>query len=79
MNIDSLVSSNVKNSLFLIMFVVALSACQQKPGESDWIELSYENCITMESDSDHPHHKDAIAKAGCPAVIFDMETNATVK
>jgi len=79
MNMDSLVSSNIKKWMFLIIFAVMFSACQQEPEESDWIELSYQNCIAMEDDSDHPYHKDEIAKAGCPTVIFDKETSALVK
>lgn len=75
MNIDKL-----EKTIFLISLFAVISACRDNSEESsDWIELSYENCVAMENDTDHPYHKDEIAKAGCPTVIFDTETNATVK
>lgn len=70
----------MEKAIFLIIIIATISACQNNSEESsDWIELSYENCIAMESDPDHPYHKDTIAKAGCPTVIFDTETSAAVK
>lgn len=62
-----------KTSLVLIL-LISVMACSQKQYETEMVELSYETCLEMEKDPSHPYHADPIAVAGCPVVIFDVES-----